>query len=434
MKLLNKLFTYTFIFLLSKASIFAQPTNDLCVNAITLVPDSNINFSFYSFDGATRDVSVNYGSGSTLPILEEVFFKFTATDYLHNVIIDATNSNDWMSVGMMIMEGDCSTGFTFVAGANVPESSASEAGVCRYEGFIPGNEYYIYVSNVSGANLGNFEIMITRGKETGELCYTSEAILDGITYSGSNYFSTQNGEEAIVTPGDICAITLENGYWYEYIAPSSGMYNFTFDNMWYYGGAGSNVAKGHQIGILESNNVACNIVQSIACDSSENYYADLNVYLTQGNLYYVIVEGDAGSLVSYDFTITAPVVDIDGDTYNSTVDCDDNNPLVYPGAPEIFGNGVDEDCDGVDGYLGMNDSWIDALAIFPNPANSMITITYDNLISSKLSILNNVGQVVLENNIITNNEIDISMLVAGTYFIRITNASEVIIKQFQVVK
>ncbi|MEE9553686.1 MAG: putative metal-binding motif-containing protein [candidate division Zixibacteria bacterium] len=38
-------------------------------------------------------------------------------------------------------------------------------------------------------------------------------------------------------------------------------------------------------------------------------------------------------------------VDMDEDGYTSDVDCDDNNPNVYPGAPE-YCNGIDDDCNG----------------------------------------------------------------------------------------
>ena len=51
---------------------------------------------------------------------------------------------------------------------------------------------------------------------------------------------------------------------------------------------------------------------------------------------------------------TSSYPDYDGDGYDSSIDCNDYDASVYPGAPEIANDGIDQDCDGVDLTSGGN--------------------------------------------------------------------------------
>ncbi len=131
--------------------------------------------------------------------------------------------------------------------------------------------------------------------------------------------------------------------------------------------------------------------------------------------------GDPNSMVD-----TCQATPIDGYVANN-LDCDDSNNSINPDGTEIADNGIDEDCDGEDLILIATNNLFDnsAIEIYPNPTESQLTVQYKGSRALQLKIHNTSGQIIWKNkqvhfhsnNSSNENQLDLSQLNSGVYFL-----------------
>lgn len=304
----RSLLTAFIFFSIYNSTVFAQGTN--CSNATTIPLDGTCNT--YSVSTATGAAVHCSGSGYTGPNGRVTWFRFTTNSTADCVTMDMQASTSGIKMEVALYTG-CSgttgTGLSNIHSICMDDGNGIWATNLEYgsitgTNFAPNTTYYLRVRTENGFT-GTIQICAKSEVATNNLCSGSTGI-DTLTTTNQN--NACNSGSIEVTPGNLCAGTLENTAWYTFTVLTSGVSSVVISNMYcdnanvntFIAGPSPN-NYGFQIGFFTGN---CGSLTPTNCvgqtGSAGGTVIASSTSLPAGTVVHVAIDGYYGSNCKYD--------------------------------------------------------------------------------------------------------------------------------------
>ncbi|MCK6519094.1 MYXO-CTERM sorting domain-containing protein, partial [Myxococcota bacterium] len=174
------------------------------------------------------------------------------------------------------------------------------------------------------------------------------------TYGGALYLNDQIGTYSGEFTNNIVAYTADGDGIYGDSSSASALTGDMEYNDWY-SNSSTNVSGGFTASMISgSGNVTVDpkfagLSLDGDCSNDDLSLSSGSSLINAGDSTIKDDDGSRSDIGAYGgLEAPEPKVDDDGDGYNADVDCDDSDAAVNPGAAEVAGDEVDQDCDGTE--------------------------------------------------------------------------------------